>query len=370
MVALRQEGYQVSLIVGEDFQPASHWDLERIEIFHVPDLVKAIAPDQDVKALRNLTEVLGRYRPQVIHTHLAKAGVLGRLAARLARVPVRLHTVHGPTFPPVLPKGKQLAFKSMEKICSRLTDHFIFVGEELRQDYINAGICRNGRTSVIRTGRPQEEFAEVDAIPAEQLAAIRRSITTSSGDFLISVVSRLAPMKKVEEAIKILHLLRQRGIQAHMAIAGAPDPPQETRYWDFLRHLTASLALDPFVHFVGFREDILPFMKAMDALLLTSSYEGLPNVVVEAGIVGRPIVVYEVCGLRELIIDGETGYVVPQGDVQSAAEKLMYLANNPLFCSDMGHKASLAMRQTFNLEKMLQEKIELYKDILTQKGFL
>jgi len=370
LVALRREGYQVSLIVGKDFQPAPDWNLAGIQIFHLPDLVKNIAPDQDIKALHGLTEILRRHRPQVIHTHLAKAGVLGRLAARLAGVPLIMHTVHGPTFPPVLPKAKQLAFKSMEKICSRVTDHFIFVGEELRQDYINAGICRNGLTSVIRTGRPQEEFAAVDAIPASQLAAIRRSITAAPEAFLIGVVSRLAPMKRLEEAIQILHLLRQQGIPAHLAIAGAPDPPEETHYRDALRQLTASLELAPYVHFIGFREDILPFMKAMDALLLTSSYEGLPNVVVEAGIVGRPIVVYEVCGLRELIVDGETGYVVPQGDRHGATAKLKYLAQNPIFCSDMGHKASQVMRQKFNLEKMLAEKIKLYREFLTTKGFL
>lgn len=362
--ALADRGYRVIQIAGRDFEPHQEWNLSGIKFVRIPELVKYINPVEDIIALYKLYKILKRYKPQVVHTHLAKAGVLGRLAARLIKVPHIIHTVHGPTFPKRMHPIKKNLYRLLERFCGRFTDYFVFVGEELRDEYIKNGVSPLDKTIVIRSGSPESDFIAAEKFSENEIKSIRRKFSDNLEAFLIGYVARLVPSKAQDSAIRVLKLLRNKGIDAHLVLIGEGHLSEEKKYEVYLRRLTDELNLSGFTHFAGFQSHILPYMKAMDLLIMTSRYEGLPTVAVEACIIGKPLVAFKVCGISEVITDNLTGCIVQQGDIKGMAEKLYYLATNPEIRRKMGENATFNVREQYNLPRMIEEKLKFYQTVL------
>ncbi len=165
-------------------------------------------------------------------------------------------------------------------------------------------------------------------------------------------------------AIHVLKMVRDWGIDGYLVFIGEGHLPEEKRYEVLLRKLIKELKLDGYVYFMGYQNNVLSYMKAMDVLILTSKYEGLPNIAVEAGIVGRPLVAFKVCGISEVLQNEETGYIIEQGNVKAMAERLIFLARNPMVAKEMGNKAQLRVRNLYTKERMIEEKIRFYESIL------
>lgn len=361
--ALADRGVPVTQVVGRDHQLPAAWDTTGIDIVTIPELVKYVSPFQDLAALVRLHRFFRQARPRVVHTHLAKAGIVGRLAARLAGVPVIVHTVHGPTFARGIHPLKRLVYRALERICGTFTDHFIFVGEELRQEYVRAGVCPPEKTRVIRSGRPQGDFRHVDAQAPAEREALRNALTDERGATLVGYVGRIVPSKNHDFAIRMQQRLRSRGCKAHLVIVGEGHLAEERAHEHRLRRLAAELGVGAFVHFVGFQSDVLRYTRAMDVLILPSRYEGLPNVAVEAGIAGRPMVACEVGGIREVLVDEVTGYVVAQGDLAAFTDRVAELAENPQRAAAMGAAARRRVEGMYDLDRMIAEKLAFYETL-------
>ncbi len=366
--ALSKRNYAVVHTTGRDFEPSPDWDLSDVELFHIPSLVKYINPPNEITALYKLYKLFKNLKPHLVHTHLAKAGILGRVAAKWAKVPHIVTTVHGPTFSENINSVKRLIYRFLERICGKFTDWFIFVGEELRDEYIKKKICPIGKTIIIRSGRPESDFILADKFSREEIQLIRKKFSTDKKGFLIGYIGRLVPSKAQDMAIQALKMVRDQGIDGSLVFIGEGHLPEEKRYEALLRRLTEKLNIGRHVYFLGYQNDVLSYMKAMDVLVLTSKYEGLPNIAVEAGIVGKPLVAFKVCGISEIIQNEETGYIVEQGNEKAMAEKLIFLAKNPMISEEMGHKANLQVRNLYTMERMIEEEVRFYESILRKNN--
>lgn len=359
--------YEVLLIVGRDHDVTEE-DLPGVAIYHVPQLVKYVNPWLDILALVRIAKLLKTDRPEVVHTHLAKAGIIGRFAAKWAQVPQILHTVHGPTFPASLNRLKRDIYRWLEKISGQMTDEFIFVGEELRDSYIEAGICPPEKAHVVRTGRPDTVVDRKRLDPSAR-SLLRQSLhCPSEEDFLIVTVGRIVPAKQLDHAICILEKVRESGVNFRLAIVGKSLLDEEKGYEMQIRQQVKELGLDDVVYFAGFRHDVLDIMDAADAVLLTSRYEGLPNVAVEALIAQTPMVAYDVSGIREVLQRISSHYIVNQGDIKGAAQALSdvnHLRQSNTVVNDADANERQEILDSFREGFMLHQKMMLYDRVFT-----
>ncbi len=357
-----RSGYRVSLIIGRD-NDLRQSDLAGVDIFSVPRMVKYVKPKYDFRAPWDIQKILAEIKPDIVHTHLAKGGILGRLAAKRAGIPCVLHTVHGPTFPSRLALHKRIIYRTMERICGRMTDRFIFVGKELQQAYIQARVCTHANSHVIRTGRP-DKVIDRRPLSDSKRQQLRNVLFGGFGkDFLIVTVGRLVPAKQLEHAVLIMAELRQKGVPARLAIVGKSLLAEEQGYEHRILQLAREQHVEDFIVFAGFRTDVPDVMDAADAVLLTSRYEGLPNVAVEALIAKTPMVAYNVSGISEVLKHRETGYIVQQGDVDGAVAGLFYWYSTGKKIVWKNEKENHTTLDSFRESTMLRQKMNLYEQI-------
>jgi len=362
--ALADNGYGVALVVGREYDPSPEWDMSGIAVYRVRSLVKYISPGSDFKALVNLIRILRVIHPDLVHTHMAKAGILGRWAAYMAGIPNIFHTVHGPTFASTLPFHKRGPYFFLERLSGKITDYFVFVGEEIRMEYVNARICCKGNSFIVRTGRPDAEIDAIHSLSRVRLNKIRCNLLGADDSFTVVCVGRVVPSKQQDHAIRVIHQLRQKGINAKMILIGEAFLDEEKSHIQALRRLVRELRLNEHVCFAGYRDDALEIMAAADAILHTSRYEGLPNVLVEAALVARPIITYAVTGAEEVILNGETGFIVPQGNIEAASEKMYELAMHPAKAREMGKAGFEKISGDYRESAMIRNKLDFYDKIL------
>jgi len=356
-------GYKVSLIVGRDYEPDPNWNMTGLTVYRIQSMEKYISPIKDIQAFIRLSNLVRDISPDVVHTHLAKAGILGRWAAYINRVPLILHTVHGPTFASTMSVPKKLFYRLVERLTGRITSHFISVGEDIRNAYIRAKVCNENNSTVIYTGRPDEEIDDINNMSSRKLLNTRESFFDTNSAFVVVCVGRLVASKQQDHAIRIIDELRRRNIDGKLIIVGDAFLREEKFWAQYMRKLVADLDLEEHVSFSGHRKDVLEIMAACDAVLHVSKYEGLPNILVEAGLVSKPIVCYLVSGAREIIEDGHTGYIVDQGGIESAVEKLSYLALHPVEAYKMGILAKKNLKEVHRESFMNAKKLAVYAEL-------
>jgi len=358
-------GYRVSLVVGRDHDVCRE-NLVGVEIYRVPELVKYVSPYFDTVAPWKIRGLLKQLRPNIVHTHLAKAGIVGRFAATSCRIPIIMHTVHGPSFPARFHPAKRFLFRSLERLLGRRTDCFVFVGSELRDKFIYANICSAENSLVINTGRPDEVFERPVMSQGPKKRLRSELCGGAKPEFLLAAVGRIVPSKQLEHGVRVVAELRRQDVPVHLVLAGKCLLQEEQDYEKELQQLADRLEVGEYVHFVGFRDDVLDIMEASDAVLLTSSYEGLPNVAVEAVLAGTPMITYDVSGVREVIREGETGWVVEQGDINSVVARVCQLAAGSVLTDDVA--ARRRDLNSFRESVMVERKMKLYEQILQGAG--
>lgn len=359
---LADSGYQVSLIVGRDFNPDPRWDFEKIRLLQEPNLIKYVSLEKDFQSLVRLTRLLRVIRPDLVHTHQSKAGILGRLAARIAKVPLIVHTVHGPAFADSMGTLKRTGYLLLERLASKVSDHFVFVGRDLADFYIRNKAASADRSSIIYTGRFSLNSRE-NFVSGRESETLRAAICKNPNSFVMLTVGRIVPSKQQEHSILALASLRSRGIDAELVIAGEALLPEEQYYKARLMQQASKLGISEYVHFPGFVDNVLALMAACDVMTLTSKYEGLPNVVVEAALADCPLISYEIMGVAEVISQGLKATLVPLNDTGSLIAALVDFASNP-----PKKRGSIQdnryLLERFSVESMLSSKLELYKKLL------
>jgi glycosyltransferase involved in cell wall biosynthesis len=284
-----RRGHEVHLAVGRDSLVADVPDGLHVHVLR--HLVRQVSPVEDLRALRSLQSLIGSGIFDVVHTHQSKAGILGRLAARGQSRRV-VHTIHMASFGPSYGRIGSQSFLQAERLCARVTDVIVSVGNELREMYLAAGVGRPDQYLVVRSPIDIERFAQVRRVTTEERASARASLGLPSGRVIVTAAA-LEPRKRVDLVIEALAPNLRSG-SVVLAIAGDGDQRAA------LEGQVESFGLSGSVRFLGHVEDMPGLLSITDLLVHAASVEGVPQVVIQALAAGVPVVASEMIGVREV----------------------------------------------------------------------
>ncbi len=363
---LKNCGYEIDLLIGQeasvDFQKEA--EKEGIKTWRVPGLQKSISPHRDLQALFALRRQFILRRYDLVHTHLSKAGILGRLAARWAGIRVIMHTVHGPSFPDSLSKWRRKFYQGLEKWAARHTNAIVYVGDELRRQYLDAGVGRESISYVIHTGQDFDRYLNAAAQTPGERRDRRAQLHLSGEDLIVGYVARIVPGKGHVYAIQAAQELTAKFPRLRFLFIGEAHVPFEQEYKLALLSEVAQRKLQDRVIFLTHQEDIQNYYAILDIFIMPSLYEGLPNVILEAAVMGVPVLSYDLTGVRE-ILKGKAS-IVPKGDVGAFGRKLeetiLKLKSNECLSLSLEERQALAKR--WSIEAMLEAKMRLYRRFL------
>jgi glycosyltransferase involved in cell wall biosynthesis len=360
---LDRRRFRVTLAIGGGSETAMLAKVApTVEVIEVPQLVREVSALRDFAAFRNLRRLIRDGQYDIVHTHTAKAGILGRFAARGAAAPVIVHTLHGSTFHGALGRAEYLLYWGLEKAAAAFTDRIITVGEDLRQRYLQAGIGRPERYQLIRSGMELSDFSGAAAMEPERRAAVRRSLGVPADAPLVGMVARLEARKGYLYFLDLAEIVLQRIPAAHFVGLGAGEQHAALRDEIERRGLTGR------VHLPGFRHDIADVLAVLDVAVLTSLWEGLPRVLVQAAASGVPAVSFAVEGAHEVVKEGLNGWVVPLRDVPGMAERVVALLSDPPRARAMGAAGRGLVCQMWAAETMVSEIARAYEDLMAARG--
>jgi glycosyltransferase involved in cell wall biosynthesis len=318
----------------------------------MPELRREVSPANDLKALLKLAKMMRNGRYHVVHTHSSKAGVLGRVAAKMARVPVIVHTVHGWSFHQQLTPRKLRFYVALEKIGDWCGHAAILVAEQDRAKGLAQGI-RAADYVVIRSGIELDRFGHPQIPPAE----MRRQLGIPADALVVGSVTRLSPQKAPLDLIEAFAHIQGQFPDAWFVVVGdGPLRPEvEAR--------SQQLGLTGRVILTGLRRDVPELLAAMDIFALSSLWEGLPRVLPQAMASGLPIVCTRADGTAEAIHEGQNGFLVEPGQPELLADKIIPLLHNPDQRRRMGEYGR-QLAPEFGADKMVQEIDRLYTKLL------
>jgi glycosyltransferase involved in cell wall biosynthesis len=357
---LREQGFDVHVVSSPSDEAARFVAAEGGSFIPV-EMRREIAPLHDLRALWRLWRVLRRLRPDICQVGMPKAGLLGGLAAWLARVPCRVYMLHGLRLE-TLSGGKRLLLTWAERVACRAAHRVVCVSESLRRRAVELGIVADGRCAVLGAGSANGVDVERFAV-SEELCGVADQIRDDLGipksASVVGFVGRLTRDKGIYELVQAFERLKKGYPNLHLLLVGAyeeGDPvPHATRM---------KIAIEPRVLRVGHVNDTAPYYHAMDLVALPSCREGLPTVVLEAGAAGKPVVGSRATGMADAVEDGRTGLLAPVGDVAALAEKLAKLLDDPAWSKEMGNAARQHVAKNFRQENVWTMLAAFYHSLL------
>ncbi|MHC4661241.1 MAG: glycosyltransferase [Planctomycetota bacterium] len=343
-----------SLAAGEALLPEAR-TLSVGQITQIGSMSREVRLLADARALRKITQKLKRLRPQIVHTHTSKAGLLGRIAAKRAGVPVIVHTFHGHVFKGYFSRPKARAILEIERRLARKSDALIVLSAsqfmELTGKYHFP--CAD-RFRVIPLGLELKQFG---SLPAR--GKLREELGIPGDVFLAGFVGRLEPVKQPELFIEIISGIDN--IHGVFAGGGRQEPD--------LRRLTKERGLEKRIHFAGWRDNLPAVYADLDAVALTSANEGTPVSLIEAAACGLPVVAFEVGGVGSIVNAGNerSGFTVKPGNVHEFADGLKKLSVSEKMRRDFGEAGRKSVKGRFTFERLAKDLTELYESLARSK---
>jgi glycosyltransferase involved in cell wall biosynthesis len=324
----------------------------------IPELVREINPVKDWLALRNLRRVIHRFNPDVVHTHSAKGGLLGRRAAFQERVPAIVHTIHGAPFHPYQSAIARNIFRLCETKAAGWCDRLISVADAMTELMVSARVAAPEKFTTIYSGMDVEPFLKANQGRDET----RASLKIEPHHVVIGKIARLFHLKGHDDLISAAPALIASCPQVRFLLVG------DGILRDSLQHRIESMGMANHFLFAGLvPPSMVPRMiGAMDVLVHTSYREGLARALPQALIAGRPVVSYDIDGAREVIIDGETGYLVAPGDSERLSRRLIQLVSDQASRERMGATGRNRFTDRFRHQTMTREIRALYEQILLE----
>jgi glycosyltransferase involved in cell wall biosynthesis len=317
----------------------------------VPQLVRPVHPWKDVLAWRKLTALFRTQRPQIVHTHSGKAGILGRLAASRAGVPIILHTIHGPSFGPFQGLTANSLFRSAERCAARVTTHFVVVAEAMKQQYLAAGIGRPDQYTRIFSGFPLDPF-----LYSTNDLQLRARLGLAPEDIVIGKIARFFKLKGHDDLFAVAPELVRGCPRIRFLLVG--DGPWRGRF----ERRARELGLERHVVFTGLvsPENVPQMVGIMDCLVHLSLREGLPRALPQALAAARPVVAYDADGAKEVCLENETGFLLRPGDLTGLSERVLRLAHDPGLRERLGRRGRQLVQERFSVQRMVDDLYQLY----------
>jgi glycosyltransferase involved in cell wall biosynthesis len=362
-VGSANQGHQVALAYGPIYGPEGSLLPRaqadgRLACFEVPDLVRQVSPLRDLRCFRQLTQLIRDWKPDVVHTHSSKAGILGRAAAWRLRVPAVVHTVHGLPFHRFQPRLVHRAYVLAERFAARRCHAIVSVADSMTQQSLAEGIGSPSQYSTIRSGLDTAPFLNAHLLRASE----RDRLGIGANTTVIATLGRLAELKGHDDLITaVLPLLRARGRDTLMLLwigDGWWRKRLEQRLeYEGIRDRVIFTGLVP-------PDQVPALLAASDVVVHPSWREGLPRAVVQALLCARPVIAADIDGASEVCKAGETGWLVPVGDplrLRAAIEQVMA---DPSHAARLAARGQSEVRSEFDGQAMVDRLLSLYRQLL------
>ena len=349
-------GHEVTLIAGPETGPeGSLWKKAKqsgASLVKVEKLIRAVRPRNDLAAIRQIRGILQSLRPDIVHTHSSKAGILAREAARRARVPLIVHTIHGMSFnrtQSVIVRG---FYRYLERRAGKVTNAFISVADAMTNQAVAAGLAPRDRFTTIYSGMQTDLFA---ADP-QRRCRVRARWGVGDDEVIVGTIARLFDNKGYEEILRALPAVVERVPRIRFVWVG--DGANRQRYERQLQQL----GLSDRVYLTGLiaPEDVAAQIDGFDIVLHPSRWEGLPRAIVQGLLAGKPAISFDNDGAPEVVIPDETGRLVPMGDIPKLTEAICELAENKEIRESYGERGRLLCRERFDWHNMVAAIESLY----------
>ncbi|WP_276522370.1 glycosyltransferase family 4 protein [Kallotenue papyrolyticum] len=333
---------------------------------HAVEMARRITPLQDLVAIARLWRRLRAIRPHIVHAHTPKAGLLGMIAAWLARVPVRIYHIHG--LPLMTASGhKRWLLRWSEKISCWLAQQVLCVSHSIRDVAIAETLCPAAKIKVLLGGSINGVDAQGRFSPASMDAPARRAARESLGiphdALVIGFIGRVVRDKGVEELVAAWRLIRDQFPTLHLIVAGPFEP-----YDPVSPEAEATLRRDPRIHLTGWVDDTLSIHASIDILALPTYREGFPVVPLEAAAMAVPVVATRIPGCIDAVQDGVTGTLVPVGDVAALAEAIRSYILDPDLRRQHGRAGRERVLREFQQEAIWEATLQEYLRLLRRRG--
>lgn len=352
---LDRRRFRPILVTGESgMLDADGEALAGVDVFRIPTLCREITPTKDVRTLYTLTILLKRMKPDIVHTHSSKAGILGRIAARLAGVPVIVHTIHGFGFTPFQSSLRRRFLIETERAAARVTTRFISVSEANCQQGMALGLFSHEQCVVIRSGVDLQAIRRV-AIDRERT---QRALGLEPGRPVVGMVAPMKPQKSPVDFVRVAAAVHD--VRSDVAFLYVGDGELRARVESEAERLGVRRSL----RLLGWRRDVWEILRCLDVFVLTSLWEGLPRVYLEALASGVPVVGTRVDGAEEVIRDGENGYLCSPGDVAGIADRVLILLNNEWLRQTLSARGAATLTDEFDIWQMVRRQEEEYDRLL------
>ena len=347
--------FEISLVTGtcgpdeQDYLLTQALDVEAIRI---DGLGRSVRPWADATSVASLVRVLRRLQPDIVHTHTAKAGVLGRMAARRVHPrPAIVHTYHGHLLHGYFSAPKTTVVVAIERRLATISDRLLAVGPQVRDDLLAAGIGRADQYEVIAPGLVDPDLPD--------RAWARAELGLPAQGPVFSMMGRLTGIKRPDRfAAAVAQVAAQRP-DAVFAVAGSGDRAEE------LAEAVRANSLP--IRMLGWRSDVTTVLAASDAMVLTSDNEGTPLSLIQAGMAGLPVVATDVGSVRDVVQGDVTGILVAPTDA-AVAEGILRLLNDPALAERLGRQAHSFTRAAFGASAMAQQHARLYRTLAEERG--
>jgi glycosyltransferase involved in cell wall biosynthesis len=327
------------------------------DTFHaLPHFTRSIEPIRDLKTLLDIIKLLRNEQFDIVHTHSSKAGILGRIAARIVGIPIVIHTIHGFPFHDFMSPLKRQFYIILERSLRSFADYYITVCELNRRQAIELDLISPQASQTVYSGI---DFAKLDR-PSDP-STTRERLNIPKGWQVITMVGRLDQQKAPYYLVDAFAKVQQQCPETILLLVG--DGELRPR----LEKQVEKLNLTNHVRFLGSCDNVPEILKASHIFALSSLWEGLGRAMTEAMLVGLPVVVPEIYGIPEIVHHNETGLLFPARDVDQIAKHLIFLLQHPAEQYRLGKNGQTITRKLFDAHLMVKQIEEIYDKLLNQK---
>jgi len=360
---LNKDRYEVDLLIGEEFDKniLNKVKNNNFNIIKIKGLKGKLNFLYDPIILLKLIKLLKINHYDIVHTHTTKAGILGRIASRIAGVPVIIHGLHGSTFQAFNSGLLNWLLFLLERLTSKFTDAYVSVSEMLSEKYVEKGIGEKEKYYTVYSGMRLDKFYNIKKnIDYEKK---QRELGINPRHFVIGNVARMEMRKGHKfllDAFKKVTLER-KDYPLKLLIIGEGEDREK------LENYTKELNLEDKVIFAGYREDVEELMAIMNIFVLTSLREGLPRVLVQAAAVGIPLIAFNVDGVSEIIKDNQNGFLIRPGDVKQLTNRIIKYIDNKDLVLLHGQRGREFIKDKWSIEDMVDKIDKIYQDLIQEK---
>jgi glycosyltransferase involved in cell wall biosynthesis len=331
-----------------------------LDVIVVPSLIRSILPWHDMRAYRQIRRLLQSIRPEVVHTHSAKGGMLGRAAAWSLRVPCVVHTVHGAPFHPYQSTATRKFYIACERWAAKRCHHMISVADAMTELMVQTGIAPRDKFTTVYSGMDVEPFLLADTLRDQT----RRELGLEPQHIVVGKIARLFPLKGHEYVLAAAKQLVRKHPNVRFLWVGdgilRKSFEEDIRRSDLQKHFILTGLQSP--------ERIPALVGSMDMLVHASLREGLARAIPQALIAGKPVVSYDIDGAREVVIHGETGWLLPPKSIEPLADSISSLIVDPALRERMGKAGQLRCTDLFKHQTMTHRIREIYTKVLRGVG--